>query len=277
MAGDVPRFDDRQDDRMLVENTLTDIDEILSNREIEKRIVYNPPHTPSSYRMVLVGFWLQTTEYWNIYPHCSVFKPAGDTGAALIAAILIAYFMLLRQSNMFASGTRGWPNHALLVKDVTMTPAGLNIRVRATKMRWSSGPPRYSKVLAIPGSPYCPTRAWHTYVSRVRPYAQGHAFVTTVGLPLRASSVTTVFHAALTAEGHPNTRAFTLHLRHGALRHVLDWECSSQTFRTSARGRPSRSTHTCRGMPCCRPLRHSPLLLPECLGGRHDDEHLIED
>ena len=143
-------------------------------------------------------------------------ESAGDNGLALTAGILIAYFTLLRQSNLFAPESEGGAGHALLARDISITDAGLNICVRTTKTRWRSRPPLNIQVPAIPRSPYCPARAWRTYASRVRPHAQGPAFVTTAGFPLRASAVTAVMHAALIAEGHPHPRAFTLHsLRRG--------------------------------------------------------------
>ena len=67
-ASVMPEFDDRQPDRLLLENNITDIDDIISNQEIPVKIVYNPPHTPTSYRMVLDGFWPESSDIWNKYP-----------------------------------------------------------------------------------------------------------------------------------------------------------------------------------------------------------------
>ena len=67
-ASVIPEYDDRQPDRLLVENIVTDIDDIISGHELTTKAVYNPPHTPSSYRMVLDGFWPTSTDIWNKYP-----------------------------------------------------------------------------------------------------------------------------------------------------------------------------------------------------------------
>ena len=143
-------------------------------------------------------------------------RSAGPNGSVIVSAILLAYFTLLRQSNLFASASGDGAEHVLSVRDITVTSAGLNVRVHSTKTRWSSSQPTDIAVPAIMGSPYCPVRAWSDYVHQVRPNSLGYAFVTTAGMPVRAAAVKAVIQLALTEAGHPHPRAFTLHsLRRG--------------------------------------------------------------
>ena len=59
-ASVMPTYDDRPVDRLLVESGVTDIEAILDNEEWSGVVQYNPPHTPTSYRMILDGFWPTT-------------------------------------------------------------------------------------------------------------------------------------------------------------------------------------------------------------------------
>ena len=141
---------------------------------------------------------------------------AGPNGPVLTAVVLIAYFTLLRQSNLLMTETHDMSEHALRVQDITFTPDGLNVRVRTTKTRWRSAPPLDIAIPAIPGSHYCPVQAWSRYLRQVKPYMQGPAFITASGLPVTPSALTAVMHLALTAVGHPHPQAFTVHsLRRG--------------------------------------------------------------
>ena len=158
-----------------------------------------PPMTPDNVKMI-VGF----------------LKSAGPNGPVLTAAILLAYFTLLRQSNMFIGESLNASPHILRMQDIMNTPEGINVRVRSTKTRWRSAPPVDIAVPFINESPYCPVRAWNAYVREARPDANGYAFVTVSGLPLRAASVSAVIQLALLRSGHPSPGSFTLHsLRRG--------------------------------------------------------------
>lgn len=144
------------------------------------------------------------------------FNSAGDNGPVLSAALLLGYFTLLRQSNLLLSPVRTDPGHVLRAKDITLTREGLNVHVRSSKTLSKSSPPRDIAVPAIPGSKYCPVRAWRKYVSRTQPYLEGPAFITTDGLPLRPRGLLDTLRLALAVGGHPAPGAITLHsLRRG--------------------------------------------------------------
>lgn len=156
---------------------------------------------------------LTPTDIKNIV---SYLQSAGPNARVLTASLLIAYFTLMRQSNLLASSPYASGSHALRACDVTITPAGLNIQLASTKTRWRSGPPTNIAVPAIPGSPCCPVQAWLSYASQGNLHLQGPAFVTISGEPLRASALTAAIKLALRVAGHPSPDVFTLHsLRRG--------------------------------------------------------------
>lgn len=144
------------------------------------------------------------------------FATAGDNGPVLTAAILLGYFTLLRQSNLLSSPSLASPGHTLRARDVSVTDTGLTIHVRSSKTLLKSAPPRNIAVPEIPGSHYCPLKAWMKYVSRTQPSLDGPAFITSDALPLRPRALLDTLRLALAAQGHPAPGAITLHsLRRG--------------------------------------------------------------
>ena len=166
------------------------------------------------------------------------FNSAGDNGLVLNAAILIGYFILLRQR---ISDSQMDPPHTLRAKDITTMKANFNTRIRSSKTLLSSAAPHNIAVSAISGSVYCPADAWNKYVSRTQSHRDGPAFITIDAIPLKphdqhyqvcllfgGSSGTRCHYAAQTKEGWSkdvcSTRLFTQRyqrLRSLSFRHCL--------------------------------------------------------
>ena len=88
--------------------------------------------------------------YNSIDPNCHV----------LVAALLVGYFTLLSQSNLFYSYCADDPGHTLRVCRLTLTHDGLCICVRSSKISTKASKPTNIRLPAIPSSPYCPVSAW---------------------------------------------------------------------------------------------------------------------
>ena len=144
------------------------------------------------------------------------FSSIGDNGLTLTAALLLGYFTLLRQSNLLSVSPHQTSEHTIRVKDITSHQGGLNVHIRSSKTLLKSASPLDIHVPRIPGSPYCPVAAWSRYLTTLKPYAEGPAFITKDGSPLCPRALRDTLRLALSAEGHPCPGAITLHsLRRG--------------------------------------------------------------
>ncbi len=116
--------------------------------------------------------------------------------AAAIAALLLGYVCLLRQSNLVVT-SKSSP-HVLRFKDIVAYDHELVIKVRSSKTRHSSRLPLVYKIPATRGK-CCPVAAWFTYLSTVNPRPSDPAFLLPDLSPLTAKLLTKVLRTAASA------------------------------------------------------------------------------
>lgn len=111
--------------------------------------------------------------------------------------ILIGYHTFLRSSNLLSTSSTVWGGpHTLSVQDLTLLDPGLEISVRTTKTKSDSVPVK-SLIPWAQDPRYCPASAWFRYISIVRPWALGPAFVKDDHLPLTARHLVGFMRLAL--------------------------------------------------------------------------------
>ena len=144
-----------------------------------------------------------------------VWKRKGEKGYVYTVVTLLAFFSMLRQSNLVL-GADGGHSHTLMRKDVTIKQRTLRIRIRSTKTTWRPEDEFWLVVPEIPHSQYCVVRAWKNYIRSVRLGPEDTAFWRTNGSPLTPRLWLAAFRAALSRSGTQDPWAFTLHsLRRG--------------------------------------------------------------
>ena len=142
-------------------------------------------------------------------------RAAGAEANVLVAAILMAYTTLLRQSNLLMSTSDSAPGHWLRRCDVSRTDLGLTVAVHSTKTTRGHA---QSFLIHIPAShaSCCPVRAWDRYASAqiLRPLEP--AFMLPKGGPLLGHTLVSALRLGLQSKCSPNTTKYTLHsLRRG--------------------------------------------------------------
>ena len=102
----------------------------------------------------------------------------------LIAALLIGYLTMLRQSNLACnSDTIANSPHVLLYKDVLVRDSSLFITVRSTKTRLGVKPITFV-LREAPKSDCCPVRAWIKYIRFIKLSGSSPAFMINTIKPL---------------------------------------------------------------------------------------------
>ena len=129
----------------------------------------------------------------------------------LIAALLLGYYTLLRQSNLFYSYSPTDPRHTLRVRDIAIREDGLVVTVRSSKTSTKSSRPFNISVASLQDTAYCPVAAWIAYLSRTRPSQYGPAFINVYGAPLTPHGFISILRMALAAAGHPFPNSITAH------------------------------------------------------------------
>lgn len=104
--------------------------------------------------------------------------------------ILIAYHTFLRASNLLSPTLATWGGpHTLSVRDLTLSDEGLQVSVHSTKTK-SDPVPLKTIIPWASNSVTCPVAAWFKYLTKIKPWPLGPAFLTDDGLPLTPRHVT---------------------------------------------------------------------------------------
>ena len=145
------------------------------------------------------------------------FRSSGRIAYVLVAATLIGFVSVLRQSNLLTSGHRRDAGHALTAGEVLDVGNALHLRVRSTKTSQGIRNAFTIVLPEIPMSSCCPVRAWRKY-KRVTSIADSDpAFLMLNGNALSINTLTAAIRLALTYNHHPSPSDVTLHsLRRGA-------------------------------------------------------------
>ena len=142
---------------------------------------------------------------------------AGASTKVFVAALLIGYFTLLRQSNLVPLSAEVESAHSLSFGDVVALPGTLLIRVLSTKTRSRGKAPAVFSLPMIPGSEFCPLNAWQKYAASVSLLPSSPAFVLPSGVPLTSPVLTAMLRLASTGLRSELRHEFSLHgLRRGA-------------------------------------------------------------
>lgn len=144
--------------------------------------------------------------------------------SAVKPCILIGYHTFLRSSNLLSPTLSDWGGpHSLSAQDLTLMDPGLEITVHSTKTKTDSVPVK-SLIPWAADQKYCSASAWLKYVSMVRPWSLGPAFLRDDHLPLTARHVVGFMRLALKDCTDINSAKISMHsLRRGATQSaVLD-------------------------------------------------------
>lgn len=182
---------------------------------------------------------------------------------AIKPALLLGYTCFLRSSNLLSPNLSTWGGaHTLRVSDICKSHDGLFVIIRSSKTL-SHPRPTVLQVLAIPGSPLCPVKAWFTYKSILKPPPSGPAFILESGAPLTALPVVKIIRLALKLQGVPNTSSFSMHsLRRGATQAADDKGASQSDLMSHGTWASSQGLK-----PYLKPQTAVPRLLASILAG----------
>ena len=143
---------------------------------------------------------------------CDDLAAAGPDGAVARAAVLFGVATLLRQSNFLPSaGSAGGP-HLARRGDVDIRSDALLVRVWSSKTLKTPADAVTLRVLAAPGSPYCPVAAMRGAWRLVPAPAEAPLFLfPSTGRPLTAPALVSVMRAALGRLRCPVAHLVTVH------------------------------------------------------------------
>ena len=144
------------------------------------------------------------------------FRKLGRLGLVLTVATLVGYYTYLRQSNLLSSVSEKWPDHTLRGCDVTRVEKALLVRVQSSKTHCDPTSAYTVQLPSLPGSRYCPVKAWDRYRRTTVVAPNGPAFVHLDGRPLLGTTLIRAIRGALTLAKHPTPHMVSLHsLRRG--------------------------------------------------------------
>lgn len=156
--------------------------------QLTKGFTKNSDHVPSRAAPLSVTNLFTMAKYVKFHPcvPCSV-----------LPCIVIGFKCFLRSSNLLSPSTLVWGGpHTLLARDIVNSENGLRVTVSATKTKRGSEAETF--YLDKEDDPrICPVHLWNRYITLVKPWALGPAFLTDNYLPLTARHVVGVMRAAL--------------------------------------------------------------------------------
>lgn len=132
--------------------------------------------------------------------------------------LLIGFHTFLRSSNLLSPSTSAWGGpHTIMARDLQVLDAGLSVSVRTTKTK--TDPTPITTILPWSRDPlFCPVTTWLNYVSHIKPWALGPAFLTNERLPLTSRHLVGLMRLALKDCPDIQHGRVTLHsLRRGAV------------------------------------------------------------
>ena len=164
------------------------------NRSFSHNTKQAPPLTPPLLRQVV-----------------DFLTPTPTSLRVVKSALLLAYFTLLRQSNLLPRSLKAPRSHELRLKDLILENNGLTIIVRSSKTIKSLANQYSLFIPAQETSQYCPVRAWKSYLQK-RPLSESDLpFLTLSGRPLTTVKLLKILRLVLASLKVPNSSAYTLH------------------------------------------------------------------
>ena len=102
---------------------------------------------PNSTHVVARATLLTPSMLKNLVTHLMLFGPEAWV---YIASLLLSYFTLARQSNVFSLSPSQLGPHTLLVSDIACTESSLHVVFRSTKTKSGNSPPLVFVLPALP-------------------------------------------------------------------------------------------------------------------------------
>ena len=155
----------------------------------------------NKHRLILANIRNIVRFYSTIGSNCYVF----------MVMLLLGYYALLQQSNLFYSDSPSDPQHTLCVKDITPSRTGVNVCVRSLKTCTKSSSLTNIAVPSMSGSAYCPVAVWNAYVPRTCSPLCGPAFIDVTGVPIMTCGFLSTLWLPLAVAGHPFVSGITAH------------------------------------------------------------------
>ena len=142
----------------------------------------------------------------------------GPSGDVLIAAFLIGYFTLIRQSNLLSPNLDLWGGpHTIRRGDIVPVHGGLCLTIRSSKTIRKTQDTAPILIPRIQGSRYCPVAAWERNERAILLSSTDPAFVSPHGALVTPYLLTQVLRVALKGSAHKDPSLLTLHgMRRGA-------------------------------------------------------------
>ena len=163
-------------------------------------------------------------------------RSLGEYTVPVVTALLISYFTLLRQSNLFvASGVGGNNTHVLSRDDFLCSKSSLQLSVNSTKT-CNANVHSFKIILLSVNSTYCPVKNWLLYLNFIRRRGLDNlnrvAFVNIKGLPLSIEVMTRILRKTIRDLNIDDVDKFTLHsLRRGAAQACVEAGLDIQKLR----------------------------------------------
>lgn len=146
--------------------------------------------------------------------------------------ILVGYYTFLRASNLLSPSMSSWGGpHTIMTQDIQLSDTGLSVKVHSTKTK-SGSPPVVTTIPWQDDPVLCPASAWMRYMTAVRPWFLGPAFLTDDARPLTARHLVGFMRLALQNYQDIIPSRISLHsLRRGATQNALQQGLSMEQIK----------------------------------------------
>ena len=153
----------------------------------------------------------------------SFLMSVGNATVMPIAALLVGYFLFLRQSNLLSPSHLMWGGcHTLRRRDIRFTTQGLRILIHSSKTIYSKTRAVELLVPRVSNQILCPVRAWARASSAFPASGSAPAFLASTTKPLDTATLTKILRWSLAAISVPSPFSYTIRsLRRGAAQACL--------------------------------------------------------
>ena len=137
----------------------------------------------------------------------------GDSTLVIRSAFLIAFFTMLRQSNLFSSSCKTDSlSHVLLRKNIILVKEGLLIKIISSKTEKPGLSQRTVLLPRLHNTKYCPVATWVAYTLLTTFTSDcDTAFMLPSKVPLTSATATKILRCTLDTINISNVQKFTLH------------------------------------------------------------------
>ncbi len=131
--------------------------------------------------------------------------------ATIWALFLVAFYCMLRKSNLTPSSQSGYNPHKILLRqDIDILQDALHVNIKWSKTKQAGGTPTVIPLLSIPGSCLCPVRAYRRMIALNPAGREQPAFINPDGNPILYSQYMDAIKYLSRQAGY-NPRLFSTH------------------------------------------------------------------